>query len=124
VSWPFVLLIAVLALVALSGHAARLRRAGVVVRAHAAAWRQHGHRPGPSRGQVTSAALMVAGMAWMLGGGALVGTWCLGLVLIAESAGLVWFGLFRDDGVLPRMLPRPGGPRSHEEILEMARHAP
>lgn len=77
-----------------------------------------------ARAQVVSAALIVSGLAGMAGGAALIGTWCVGLVLIAESGGVLWFGLFRDDGTpLPR-LPGRGGPRTHEEILEAARYAP
>lgn len=99
----------------------RVRRVSVVVRAQAAAWREHGRR---SRHQLVSAALIAGGLAGALGGGALIGTWCLGLVLIAESGLAVWFGLMRDDGTVLPPLPRHGGPRSHEEILEMARRAP
>jgi hypothetical protein len=99
----------------------RVRRVSVVVRAQAAAWRENGRR---FRHQLVSAVLIAGGLAGALGGGALVGTWCLGLVLIAESGLAVWFGLQRDDGAVLPPPPRRGGPRSHEEILEMARHAP
>jgi peptidoglycan/LPS O-acetylase OafA/YrhL len=93
------------------------RRAWVVVRAQVAAWRGHARR---SRHTLTSAALVVAGLAGALGGGWLVGRWCAGLVLIAESAGCVWAGLMRDDGAgLPRR-----GERTIAEVLEDARRLP
>jgi hypothetical protein len=50
------------------------------------------------RHSLFSVALVVAGMSGMLGGAALIGLWCLGLVLIAEAAGLAWLGLMRDAG--------------------------
>lgn len=84
---------------------------GVVLftRAYAAAWRGHFRdvraRLARSRHVLISAVLVVAGLAGALGGGALIGRWCLGLVLLAESAGAVWVGLNRDDGT---SLPRPG----------------
>ncbi len=58
-----------------------------------------------SRHVLVSAALVLAGLGGALGGGALIGRWCLGLVLLAESAGAVWAGLNRDDG---QPLPRRG----------------
>ena len=90
----------------------------VQVRAQLAAWRGQGARVrarlARSRHVLTSAFLVVAGLAGALGGGALIGRWCLGLVLLAESAGAVWFGLMRDDG--------PGLPRRGERTpLEVAR---
>jgi hypothetical protein len=99
----------------------RVRRVSVVVRAQAAAWRDHGRK---SRHQLASAGLVTAGLGGMLGGGALIGTWCLGLVLIAVSGGAVWFGLMRDDGSgLPR-LPVRRGPKTVADVLEEARLAP
>lgn len=75
--------------------------------------RQHRHA-------LTSAALVILGLGGALGGGALIGEWALGLVLTAESAGLVWWGLQRDDGTWP---PREGA-RTVPEILERARLTP
>jgi len=72
-----------------------VRRARVVVRAQLAAWRGQARR---SRRLAASAALVIAGLAGALGGGWLVGRWCLGLVLIAESAGVLAAGLLREDG--------------------------
>ena len=52
----------------------------------------------------TSALLVMAGLAGGLGGGYLIGIWCLGLVLIVESALLVFVGFARDDQLrLPDM---------------------
>jgi hypothetical protein len=73
-----------------------------------------------NRHALTSALLVVSGMAGGLGGAALVGMWCLGLVLMAESGGLVWFGLMRDDGT---GLPRRGA-RTVAEVLEDERLRP
>ena len=73
-----------------------------------------------SRHVLTSAALVVAGLGGALGGGALIGRWCLGLVLLAESAGAVWAGLMRDDGTgLPRR-----GERTVADVLEEQRRLP
>jgi hypothetical protein len=63
--------------------------------------------------------LVVLGLGGGLAGGALVGEWCLGLVMITESALLVFAGFARDDGT-------GRGPRGRtvEEVLERARHLP
>jgi len=72
------------------------------------------------RHQVLSALLVATGLAGALGGGALIGQWALGLVMIAESVGAVWVGLMRDDGQ-----PLPiGAERSLEQILEAERRRP
>lgn len=63
--------------------------------------------------------LVAAGLVGALAGGWLVARWCLGLVLIAESAGAVLVGLFRDDG---RRQAR-AGERMLTDILESARQA-
>jgi hypothetical protein len=86
----------------------------VVVRAHVYAWRGRGRfvreLARRSRHVLTSVLLVVAGLAGMLAGAALVGRWCLGLTLMAEAAGALWFGLMRDDGKpLPRRAPRTVG---------------
>ena len=63
---------------------------------------------------------MVAGLAGALAGGALIGRWCLGLVLLAESAGFVLAGLLRDDGTgLPRR-----GEHTVADVLEEHRRLP
>jgi hypothetical protein len=97
----------------------------VVARAYLAAWRAHGRdtwaRLARSRHVLTSAFLVLAGLAGALGGGALIGRWCLGLVLLAESAGAVWFGLMRDDGT---GLPRHGERTPLEAAREHVRGLP
>ncbi len=100
---------------------AALLRLLVVVRAQLAAWRGQARRIRAGSGRtLTSVLLVVAGLAGALGGGALVGRWCLGVVLIAESAGAVWVGLNRDDGQ-----PAPArGARTVAEVLEDHRHLP
>ena len=74
-----------------------------------------------SRHVLVSAALVVAGLLGALGGGALIGRWCLGLVLLAESAGAVWVGLNRDDGTA---LPRRGERTPIEAAQDHARGLP
>lgn len=88
--------------------------AGVMWGRLAAAVRRHRH-------PLTSGALIVAGLGGALGGGALIGEWMLGLVLIAESAGLLVAGLLRDDGG-PE--PPPRGAREVEDILDDERLRP
>lgn len=94
-------------------------RLPVVTRAHLAAWRGQARQVRARSGRtITSVLLVVAGLAGALGGGALIGQWCLGLVLICESAGAVWVGLCRDDG-------QPAarrGLRTVAEVLEDHRH--
>ena len=46
-----------------------------------------------ARPQTTSLLLVAAGLMGALGGGWLIGVWAFGLVLIAESAGLIGWGL-------------------------------
>jgi hypothetical protein len=96
----------------------------VLWRAAAAQWRPRlasaRQRARRDRHVLTSAALVVLGLGGGLAGGALIGEWALGLVLIAESAGAVWWGLQRDDGAAS---PRDGE-RTLPEILERARRAP
>lgn len=103
---------------------AALARAQVRWHAAAVIWAAHARRlrdrARASRHVLASVLLVAAGMAGGLGGGALIGTWCLGLVMIAESCGLIWFGLMRDDGT-----PRPRrGARTVAEVLEDERIRP
>jgi hypothetical protein len=90
----------------------------VQVRAQRAAWQGQSRllreRLAKSRHVIVSVLLVVAGLAGAPLGGLLIGRWCLGLVLLAESAGAVWFGLARDDGT---PLPRRGG-RTVADVLE------
>jgi hypothetical protein len=69
----------------------------------------------------TSAVACVLGALVALFGGFLVGVWCLGLVLIAEGALVVAWGVLRDDGTGPASLPRPGQGGTLAEVLERAR---
>lgn len=87
-------------------------RAGVMTRAARARQRLRA-----ARHQVVSAAMLILGLGAALLGGALIGRWCLGLVLIAEAAGLITVGLLRDDGVA---LPRRGA-RTVAETFEEER---
>ena len=96
----------------------------VTWRAAAVVWAAHAQRArvrlAAALGHHAPALLVALGLGGALGGGALVGEWCLGLVLIAESAGAVAVGLSMDDGNGP---PR-GRPRTVEDVLERARLAP
>jgi hypothetical protein len=96
----------------------------VVTRAHLAAWRGQGRqvrdRLARSRHVLTSAFLVIAGLAGAPLGGLLVGPWFTGLILVAESAGAVWFGLNRDDG---QPLPRRGE-RTIADVAEEYRRLP
>jgi hypothetical protein len=94
----------------------------VQVRAQRAAWRgQLQARLARSRHVLVSAALVIAGLAGALAGGALIGRWCLGLVLLAESAGAVLAGLMRDDGT---GVPRRGERTPLEAARDHARGLP
>jgi hypothetical protein len=73
-----------------------------LVQARAALWRERMRRP-----VFVSVLLVVLGFGGALGGGALIGEWCLGLVLIAESALVVYVGFQRDDGRGPVDMDRP-----------------
>jgi hypothetical protein len=103
---------------------ADLNAMAVQVRAQLAAWagqgRQFRDRLKRSRHVLVSAALVLAGLGGALAGGALIGRWCLGLVLLAESAGAVWAGLNRDDG---QPLPRRGE-RTIADVAEEYRRRP
>lgn len=65
-------------------------------------------------------ALICLGLGGALAGGWVIGWWCLGLVAIAESAGLIYVGLARDDG---EALPTRGA-RTVEQVLETERLRP
>ena len=93
------------------------RAAAVVAAAQA---RGAGSRLAAAAGRRMKALPVVIGLGGMLAGGALVGEWCLGLVLIAESGGALAVGLLRDDGTAPQ----GRGAMTVPEILERARHVP
>lgn len=65
-----------------------------------------------------SVALLMIAAAGMVGGAYLIGWWVVGLVVIAESAGLAVFALFRDDG-----RPAPAELRPVDDILNRYRQA-
>jgi hypothetical protein len=69
---------------------------------------------------VVNVALICLGLGGALAGGWVIGWWCLGVVAIAESAGLVYVGMARDDG---EALPVRGA-RTVEAVLEDERLRP
>jgi hypothetical protein len=100
----------------------------IAVRAQVHAWR------GYVRGQVherrwklrrylsahSAVVLVLAGGLGALAGGWLIGRWCLGLVLIAESVFAIYVGLNRDDGT---DMPIRGA-RTVAQVLEDERYRP
>jgi hypothetical protein len=58
--------------------------------------------------------MVLTGACGALAGGWLIGRWCLGLVAIAESAGLIYVALMRDDG---KTMPLRGA-RTVAEVLD------
>jgi hypothetical protein len=71
----------------------------------------------------TPIVLLLCALAGMLGGGALIGMWCLGLCLIVDSLAVAVFALIHD---WPERKPgvhqiRPG--LTLAEVLERARAA-
>lgn len=95
----------------------RWRAAAVIWHAHA---RRLAARARQQRHVLFSSLLVAAGGLMGLAGGAVTGRLGLGLVMIAEAAALIAWGLQRDDG-LP--LPRRGA-RTVAEILEDERMRP
>ena len=104
-----------------------MTRLRVTWRAAAVVWYAHATRA-RARARALAAAvtgkhapvlLVVLGLGGGLAGGALIGEWCLGLVMIAESVLVVFVGMQRDDGTGRQ-------PQGHTvpEILERARLAP
>jgi hypothetical protein len=64
--------------------------------------------------------LLLLALAGVLGGGALIGTWCLGLCLIFDSLAVGLWALVRDDGEqVPGVHGSPG--LSLAQVLERAR---
>jgi hypothetical protein len=57
----------------------------------------------------------------VLGGAALIGTWALGLAIIAESVCAGVYALFRDDGA--GRVPAAHEVPTLEQVLERARRA-
>jgi hypothetical protein len=95
-------------------------------RAAAVVWAAHARRARgrlvASRPRLVPVLLTILGLGGMLAGGALIGEWCLGLMMIAEGVGAVAFGLFRDDGT--GHPPSPFDAPTVAQVLERARHAP
>ena len=79
-----------------------------------------------ARPQTTSLLLVAAGLMGALGGGWLIGLWAFGLVLIAESAGLIGWGLLRDDGVpdLRAVAPPAWGAHDVTDVLDLESRRP
>ena len=100
------------------GTVAKLRLLARLHRVRWAARRRRGRRWLASRAQMlAAAALMTAGGLGGLAGGWLIARWALGLVVIAESAGLVWLGLNREIGGGPERWPGRGA-RTVEQVLD------
>ncbi len=100
-----------------------MTRLRVTRRAAAVVWLAHARRAAAwlaaNRARLMPIALVILGLGGGLAGGALVGEWCLGATMIAESVLLVYVGLQRDDGT-----GRPSRGYTVPEILERARHLP
>jgi hypothetical protein len=99
-----------------------MTRLSVTTRAALATWRAQPlvRRVRAASGTLVSVGLAVAGFLGALAGGALIGRWCLGLVLIAESVLVMVIGLNREDGT---GLPRRGA-RTPEQVLDDERLRP
>ena len=86
-------------------------------RAQLAAWRGHLHearwRLRAALARHSSLLMMFAGALAMLGGGALIGRWCLGLVLIGQGVFVCWLALNREE---PEHVPARGA-RTVAEVL-------
>jgi hypothetical protein len=70
-----------------------------------------------------SVTVVVLGGVAALFGGWLVGRWCLGVVLIAESVLAVWWGVFAHYDGAARAGPVAGAPPTLAQVLERARDA-
>jgi len=68
-----------------------------------------------------SIALLLVSLAGITGGTALVGTWALGLAVIADSVAVGVYALLRDDG--GRVAPSAHEVPTLAQVLEKARHA-
>jgi hypothetical protein len=84
-------------------------------RASAVVWAAHARRLGRRYPSLPSVLLVILGLGGGLAGASLIGEWCLGLVMIAESVGLIWVGWNRDDGA------EPGVDTGSEALVERAR---
>jgi hypothetical protein len=68
-----------------------------------------------------SAVLLVCSLAGVLGGAALIGTWALGLAIIADSVAVGAWALLRDDGHAAE--PQVHGAPTLYDVLERARRS-
>jgi hypothetical protein len=95
-----------------------MTRLRVATRAHLYAWRGHLHETRWKLRRLLArrspTLLVLLGGVGALAGGYLIGRWCLGLVLIAESVGLIWLGLNQEDGA---DIPVRGA-RTAQQILD------
>jgi hypothetical protein len=95
-----------------------MTRVAVATRAQIHAWRGHLHEARWKLRHMlarrSSLLLVLIGGAGALGGGYLIGRWCLGLTMIAESVGLIWLGLNQEDGT---DLPIRGA-RTAQQVLD------
>jgi hypothetical protein len=69
-----------------------------------------------------SAALLLVSLAGIMGGAALIGTWALGVAIIADSAAVGVYALCRDDGT-GRAAPSVHEVPTLAGVLERARRA-
>ena len=91
-------------------------------RAAAVVWAAHARRFATRHPSLPSLLLVILGLGAGLAGGALIGEWCLGLVMIAEGGCLVWVGWNRDDGT--GRDPSPFEAPTVQQVLARARHVP
>lgn len=71
-----------------------------------------------------SVVLLLVALAGVLGGGALIGTWCLGLCLIFDSLAVGALALWRDDGqAAPGVRSIPSAGKTLRQVLDEARAA-
>lgn len=95
-----------------------MARAAVAVRAQWHAWRGVMHetrwRLRAMLARRSPTLLVLAGGLGAVGGGWLVGRWFAGLVIVAESVGLISLGLNQEDG---QGLPYRGA-RTVEQVLD------
>jgi hypothetical protein len=68
-----------------------------------------------------SIALLLVSLAGVLGGAALIGTWALGLAVIADSVAVGVYALLRESG--GRAVPSVHEVPTLAQVLEKARHA-
>ena len=68
-----------------------------------------------------SVILLLVSLAGIMGGAALIGTWALGLAIIADSVAVGVFALLRDDG--SRQQPSVHEVPTLQAVLDRARRA-